>query len=140
NARMGKALLAAVLLSLLDACDSKSTPAPPSPRELKARDFSSAMKSIEEEYEKLQADLAAGRPPEEARRRVAAIRTAAERASKLDYRASEAENRDLAFEFRKFLDAAGRLENAAWSGDEGQRAWRRLGTACASCHELYRKD
>ena len=136
---MRRVTLAAGLLSFLAACDSESA-ASPTPRESKTRDFKRAMKTIESEYDKLQADLAAGKSPEEARARVAAIRAAAEKASRLDYRESEAENRELAFEFSKFRDASGKLEGAAWSGDDGQRAWRRLGTACASCHTLYRKE
>jgi len=136
---MRKALLAAGLLALLAACDAKSPSSPPSPRELKAREFTRAMKTIDQECEGLQADLAAGKPPEGARRRLAAIRTAAEQASKLDYRDSEAVNRDLRFKFREFLDLAGKLENATWAGDEGNRASRRLLAACASCHDLYKE-
>ena len=135
---MWKALLAAGLLAGLSACDSKAPSSPPSPRELKAREFTRAMKTIDQECEGLQADLDAGKPPEETRRRLAAIRTTAEQASTLDYRDTEAENRGLKFEFRAFLDAAGKLENAAWSGDEGKRAFRRLAAACASCHDQYK--
>src|SRR5687768_5221616 len=124
---MRRAILAAGLLPLLAACDSGSA-ASPAPAESKAREFTRVMKTIEEEYDKLQTDLAAGKPPEAARARVAAIRAAAEKASRLNYRESEAENRELAFEFTKFLDASGKLEGATWSGDEGTRAWRRLGT------------
>src|SRR5687767_4616360 len=137
---MNKATLALALPALLAACDSKSASSPPSPQELKAREFTRAMKTIDEEYEKLHGDLSAGKPPDAVRAHVAKIRSTAEEASKLDYRKSEAENRDLAFEFRKFIDAAGKLEGVKWAGDEGLGAWRRLGTACASCHELYRKD
>lgn len=136
---MKRAILAAGLLPLLAACDAESA-ASPTPQESKAREFTRTMKSIESEYDKLQADLTAGKPAEETRARVATIRAAAEKASKLNYRESEAENRELAFEFRTFLDAASKLEGAAWSGQDGQRAYRRLGSACASCHQIYRKE
>ena len=56
------------------------------------------------------------------------------------YRANEAENRDLAFQFAAFLDALKRVERAPWTGAEGLRSWRTLGIACAACHNLYRKD
>lgn len=131
-------LLGAV--AALAACGKSDASPAPSPREEKARAFTRAMKTIDLQYENLQADLAGKKPPEQVRARVAAIRAAAEGASRLDYRTSEAENRDLAFEFRKFLQAAGKLENANWAGDDGLRAWRRLGTACASCHDLYREE
>jgi cytochrome c556 len=135
---MWKALLAAGLISGLAACDKKPPSSPPTARELKARDFTRAMKAIDKECDGLQEDLDAGKPPEEARRRIAAIRTAAERASTLDYRDTEAENRGLKFEFRTFLDAAGKLENATWEGDDGKRAFRRLAAACATCHDQYK--
>ena len=136
---MKRAILAALLLPLGAACDSESA-ASPTPQESKAHEFTRAMKSIDSEYEKLQADLTAGNPPEAAKSRVAAIRATAEKASRLNYRESEAENRELAFEFRTFLEASGKLEGASWSGQDGQRAWRKLGTACAACHQIYRKE
>src|SRR5688500_5192694 len=122
---MRKALVTAGLLCLLPACDSKAPSSPPSPREMEARALAGAMKTIDQEDENIDKDLKAGKPAEEARRRLVVIRNTAEQASKLDYRDSEAENRDLAFEFRKFIDAAAKLESAAWQGDEGQRAYRR---------------
>jgi cytochrome c556 len=137
---MGKAMLAMALPALLAACDSRAASAPASAQEMKAREFTRAMKTIDGAYENLQVDLAAGKKPDEVRAHLATIRTASEQAAKLDYRKSEAENRDLAFEFRKFIDASGKLEGVKWSGDEGLKAWRQLGTACASCHDLYRKD
>jgi len=97
------------------------------------------MRTIDLQYENIHQDLKAGKPAE-ARSRVAAIRAAAEEASKLPFRASEAENRDLAFEFRKFLDVSAKLQDAAWTGDDGLKSWKQLGLACASCHELYRED
>ncbi len=137
---MRRALLLAGVLPALAACGKGAASSAPSPREEKARAFTRAMKTIDLQYDNLQADLADKKPADAARGRLATIRAAAENASRLDYRASEAENRDIAFEFRKFLDALGKLEGATWAGDEGLRAWRRLGTACASCHDLYRED
>ena len=126
------------LLPALAACgDAASTP---SPLEEKTRAYIREMKAMDLEYERLHDDLAAKKPAEGVKRRLATILAGAERASRIFPRASEAENRDLAFEFGKFLDAARKLEAATWSGDDGVRAWRRLGTACAPCHELYRKD
>ena len=139
---MRRAALLLAVLPALAACGER--PAPPGsaapPREEMARAFTAAMKTLDLQYENLQADLSEKRPPSDIRVRLAKIRAAVETASGLPYRASEAENRDLAFEFRKFLDAAGKLERAEWAGDEGLRAWKRLGAACASCHDLYRKD
>lgn len=97
------------------------------------------MKAIDLQYEKLHEDVKAGKSGD-AKNRVVAIRGFAEEASKLSIRASEAENRDLAFEFRKFLDAAAKLETSSWTGAEGLQSWKQLGFACASCHELYRED
>jgi cytochrome c556 len=140
----GPAPAVTVLVSLLAACGDRA-PAPPSPagsppREEMARQYLRLMKAIDLQYENLQADLAEGKPENEARARLASIRAAAERASRLPYRAAEAENRDLAFQFATFLDALDRLERAPWAGAEGLRSWRTLGTACAVCHNLYRKD
>jgi cytochrome c556 len=132
----------AVVLAILAAgCDGAGAPsAAPTPREEQFRGFVRAMKAMDLQYENLRADLMERKPPEEARRRIASIRAGAAQASRLPYRASEAENRDLSFEFSRFLDAAAGLEGAAWSGEEGLAAWKRLGTACASCHNLYRVD
>jgi cytochrome c556 len=137
---MRRAFLAFGWLTGLVACDARDSSPAPTPREAMARDFVRAMKSLDLEYENIHDDLAAKKPPEEAQRRLASLRTAAEKAAALPYRESEAENRDLSFEFSKFLDATRKLEKAAWSGEEGERAWRRLGAACNSCHDLYRKD
>ena len=135
---MRRGLFVIAFLPALAACGDPVSP--PSPLEEKARAYIREMKAMDLEYERLHDDLAAKKPPEDAKRRLATILAGAERASRLSPRASEAENRDLAFEFGKFLDAARKLEAATWTGDEGVRAWRRLGTACAPCHELYRKD
>jgi len=136
---------AALLLGVLPAlasCGGTSAPESPapSPREAMARSYLRAMKTLDLQYENLQADLAAKKPAEEVRRRLDTIRSAAETASRLPYRPSEAENRDLAFEFSKFLSTMDKLGRAEWIGDEGLRSWRAVGVACASCHNLYRKD
>jgi len=136
---MRRALLLAGVLPALAACGERAASADPTPREEKKRAFTRAMKSIDLQYDNIQSDLVDKKPAETVRGRLATIRAAAENASRLAYRASEVENRDIAFEFRKFLDAVGKLEGAAWAGDEGLRAWRRLGIACASCHDLYRE-
>lgn len=139
---MRPAALLLGVLPALAACGEPPAPGnpPPASREAMARSYLRAMKSLDLQYENLQADLAAKKPPEEVRRRLGSIRSGAETASRLPYRVSEAENRDLAFEFRKFLASLDRLERAEWSGEEGPRSWRALGTACASCHNLYRQD
>ena len=137
---MRRALLLVGVLPALAACGDRAASPAPTPRELKERAFTRAMKTLDLQYENLQADLAEKKPAADVRGRLATIRAAAETASGQAYRESEAENRDLAFEFQKFLDAVGKLEKAEWAGDEGLRAWRRLGTACASCHDLYRED
>lgn len=139
---MRPAALLLGVLPALAACGEPSAPGtpPPDSREAMARSYLRVMKSLDLQYENLQADLAARKPAEEVRKRLGAIRSGAETASRLPYRPSEAENRDLAFEFRKFLSAMDRLERAEWSGDEGLRSWRAVGVACASCHNLYRKD
>lgn len=136
---MRPAALLLGVLPALAACGGPSSP-PPGSREAMARSYLRAMKSLDLQYENLQADLAAKKPAGEVRGRLGSIRSAAETASRLPYRPSEAENRDLAFEFRKFVSALDRLERAEWSGDEGLRSWRAVGVACASCHNLYRKD
>jgi len=132
----------AVLVSLLAACGDRAPapPAGPAPREEMARQYTRLMKSIDLQFENLQADLADGKPEAEARARLGSIRSLAEQASRLPYRADEAENRDLAFQFAAFLDALKKVEQSPWTGAEGLRSWRTVGTACAACHNLYRKD
>jgi cytochrome c556 len=129
----------ALLLGLLAAgCSDGGAAA--TPRERMTREFLRAMKTLDLQYENLHEDLKAGRSPDEVRARLAPIRAAAEKAAALPYREAEAENRDLRFEFGKFLDAARSLEKAAWRGEDGVRAWKTLGAACASCHDLYREE
>lgn len=137
---MRRAFLAFGVLAGLAACDARDSSTAPTPRETLARDFVRAMKTLDLEYENIRAGLEAKKPPEEARRSLAVLRDAAGRAAALPYRELERENRDLSFEFSKFLDAARKLENATWSGEEGERALRRLGAACASCHDLYKGE
>jgi cytochrome c556 len=130
-----------LLVALLAACDRADTPsAPPTAREEQTRTYIRAMKAMQLQVENLQADLAARKPSEEAGRRIAAIKADAEQAARLNIRASDAENRDLAFEFAKFLDTVAKLEGTTWSGEPGMAAYKRLGAACASCHNLYRED
>jgi len=136
---MRPAVLLLGILPALAACGEPSAPGS-TPREAMARSYLRAMKTLDLQYENLQADLAAKKPADEVRKRLIPIRSAAETASRLPYRPSEAENRDLAFEFRKFLSAMDKLERAEWSGDDGLRSWRAVGAACASCHNIYRKD
>ena len=128
------------ILPALAACGEGGASSPTSPLEEKQRAYIREMKTMDLEHEKLHDDIEARKPAEEVKKRLATIRAAAERASRLPYRAVDAENRDLAFEFSKFLDASKKLESATWTGDEAVRSWRRLGLACAPCHELYRKD
>jgi len=140
----GPARALAVLAPLLAACGDRA-PAPPAPggpgpREEMARQYTRLMKSIDLQYENLHADLAEGKPEPGVRARLGSIRSLAEQAARLPYRANEAENRDLAFQFAAFLDALKRVERAPWTGAEGLRSWRTLGIACAACHNLYRKD
>ena len=134
---MRSALLAGMVAGFAGCSDGSAAA---NPREEMAREFVRSMKTLDLQYENLHEDLKAERPADGLRGRLATIRATAERASALPYREVEAENRDLAFEFRKFLEKARELERAAWSGEEGSRAWRALGAACASCHDLYRED
>src|SRR5688572_25966440 len=138
---MRRAAWSVAILACCAGCDgSDAGSSPPSPREEEHRAFIRAMRTIDLEYEKLQDDVKGGKETG-ARGRVAAIRAAAEQASKLPVRASEAENRDLAFEFRKFLEVSTKLHDAGpWTGTDGLQTWKRLGLACNSCHELYRED
>lgn len=133
--------LAPLALAMAAAsCDRSEGATGTTALEERHREFIRAMKAIDLQYENLHGDLLAAKPAEAVRRRVASIRATAEQASTLAIRASEAENRDLSFEFRKFLDASARLEKASWTGDDGVRTWKHLGQACASCHDLYRED
>jgi cytochrome c556 len=138
---MRRAAWSVAILACGAGCDGSDAAAPPpAPREEQHRAFVGAMRTIDLEYEKLQDDVKAGRETG-ARGRVAAIRAAAEQASKLPVRASEAENRDLAFEFRKFIDVSTKLQDGgSWTGADGLRSWKQLGLACNSCHALYRED
>ena len=129
----------ALLISCAGCDGSDAASSPPAPREQDHRDFIRAMKAIDLQYENIHEDVKAGKAAD-ARNRVVAIRGFAEEASKLSMRASEAENRDLAFEFRKFLDAAAKLQEKPWTGGDGLQSWKQLGLACASCHELYREE
>ena len=137
---MRRGLVLLGFLPALAACGEGASSSPPSPLEEKARAYLREMKTMDSEYEQLHEDIAQKKPAEDVKRRLDAIRAAAERASRLPYRAVDAENRDLAFEFTKFLDATRKLDGATWTGEEGVRSWRRLGLSCAPCHELYRKD
>ena len=132
------ALLLPAALAACDAPGASSAATPGGDDQYAA--FVRAMKAMDLQYENLRADLAAARPAEDARRRLAAIRAGAGQASRLPYRASEAENRDLAFEFARFLESTAALEGASWAGDPGMAAWKRLGSACATCHDLYREE
>ena len=138
---MRTALAAAILTGLaVAACDRQPPAAEPTPREKMAREFTQSMKTLDLELEGIALDLKAGKAQDAIRGRVAKIKSTAERASRLPYRPVDAENRDLAFEFNKFIGEAGKLENATWSGDDGMRAYTRLSKSCAPCHELYRPE
>ncbi len=144
-----KWLATAIFFLTLAACGAQSSePAPPAAgggppagpgRMASLKKFMALMDDNDKQVEGIHEDLKASRGDAAVKKRLAALRSNMEAASKLRPRKAEEENDELAQEwFPLFLTALDSLEKEPWTPETGPQLWKTLQFRCSICHARYR--